>query len=207
MSAPEPSTPKTRRTRDSLVAATRAELARHGRFTAERIAARSGTSPATFYHYFPSKEDALVAAFEALMGDLAAFVEQELAIERLLDEGLEARCHGLAAATAGFFAEHALLFRCALAGLPGSRRLRDVYRAGETASFGLFRAFVTRGQRAGAIRSGDVDALARGLLVLTQGLNNPLVVQAKRRDALLAELGRALHAYLAPDATPPDAAR
>lgn len=193
-----PSSPTTRRTHQRLVAATRAEIEARGAFTAEGVAARSGHSPATFYSYFPSKSDALEAAFDAVLRDLVDFSAAELAIERLLDEGLQARCRGLVQATARFFASNERVFRLALAALPGSRSLRACYRRHESAAFEHHRRFVERGQKARLIRAGDPEAVARGLLVLLQGLNNPAVVHGRRGDPLRHQLGHALQRYLAP---------
>ena len=199
MAASAPSSPTTRRTHERLVAATRAEIAATGSFTAERVAARAGSSPATFYTYFPSKADALAAAFESVMRDLVSFTERELSIERLLDTGLEERCRGLTEASARFFAEHEHLFRCALAALPESRTLREIYRSHESAAYENYRLFVERGQRAGQVRTGEAEPIARGLLVLMQGLNNPQVLHGAPGDPVRCELGRALFAYLQPD--------
>jgi AcrR family transcriptional regulator len=193
-----PSSPTTRRTHERLVAATRAEIAASGSFTAERVAARAGSSQATFYSYFPSKTDALAAAFASVMQELVAFTECELSIDRLLDLGLAALCRDLVEATASFFSEHEQVFRCAVAALPESRALREIYRGKEAAAFEAHRRFVERSQTAGQVRSGDAEVLARGLLVLLQGLNNPLVVHAPSGDPVRLELGRALFAYLDP---------
>lgn len=200
MAAGAPSSPTTRRTRERLVAATRAEIEARGSFTAESVATRSGHSPATFYSYFPSKSDALESAFDAVLRDLVEFSAEELAIERLLDEGLEARCRGLVDATARFFGSNERVFRCALAALPGSRSLRACYRRHEAASFEHHLRFVERGQKARLLRDGDPEAVARGLLVLLQGLNNPAVVHGRRNDTLRRELCHALQRHLAPEA-------
>lgn len=194
-----PSSRTTRRTHQRLVEAIREEIAATGSFSAERVAARSGHSPATFYSYFPTKSDALCTAFDAVMRDLVAFCERELAIERLLDAGLAARCAALVEATADFFGTHEQVFRCALAELPASRALRRVYREQQARAFAHHLHFVERAQRAGMVRPGDAEAIARGLLVLLQGLNNPAVVRGRRGDGLRRELGRALAAHLAPE--------
>ena len=52
---------KAERTRASLVKATGDEIAESGSFTAERVAARAGTSVATFYSHLPTKDVALTA--------------------------------------------------------------------------------------------------------------------------------------------------
>jgi AcrR family transcriptional regulator len=196
-----PSSPTTRRTHERLVDATRAEIAAAGSFTAERVAARAGSSPATFYSYFPSKADALAAAFESVMADLVQLCERELSIERLLDAGLAERCAGIVEATADFFGEHENLFRCALAALPESRRLRGIYREHEAEAFDVHLRFVERAQRAGQIGAGEPGAVAQCLLVQLQGLNNPRVVHGSPGDALRKQLARTLAATLASPAS------
>jgi AcrR family transcriptional regulator len=189
---------RTERTWLRLAHATREEIAATGSFTAERVAARAGLSPATFYVYFPTKDDALVGAFSIVLDDLVAFVDGAFSVERLLEEGLDGLCRVLAREGAGFFESHTLIFRCALARMSECKGLRATYREHERVVFGHYRRFLDLGQRAGRIRPGDLDALTRGLLVLTQGLNNPLILGCEAGDPVFDELARALCAYLAP---------
>jgi AcrR family transcriptional regulator len=191
---------RTERTRGRLVRATRDELAGSGSFTAERVVARAGLSPATFYVYFPTKDDALVAAFASVLDDLVGFVDAAFTIERLLDEGLDALCASVVREGAAFFARQALVFRTALARLSESRALRTTWREHERAVFARYRRFLELGQQAGRIRAGELDPLAQALLVLTQGLNNPLLLGRRPRDPVFTELGRSLAALLAPEA-------
>jgi AcrR family transcriptional regulator len=201
-----PVTPgKAQRTYASLAAATATEIAENGSFTAERVAARAGTSVATFYAHFSSKDGALVAAFARVMDELTALVERELSLERLLDEGLGNLCRSFVEAGVGLFREHALVFRVALARVPESRPLRDVYRQHERAAHDRYRRFVELGQAAGRVRPGDPEALALALLVLTEGLNNPRLLGASDATAGssaassgLGEIARALERLLAP---------
>ena len=79
---------KLERTRQRLVNSIREEIAASGNFSGEQVAARAGTSVATFYNHFDSREDALIAAYELLMQDLVALVVDHCRIERLLDLGL-----------------------------------------------------------------------------------------------------------------------
>lgn len=189
---------KAQRTYARLAAATAAEIAETGSFTAERVAARSGTSPATFYTHFATKDGALAAAFEQVMGALVAVVERHLQVERLLDLGLSALCEDFAEDAVAFFGEHALVFRAAVARVPESRALRDVYRRHEGTALDRYERFVGLGQQAGKIRAGDTEALARALLVMTEGLNNPLLLAGDTPPPELAEIHRALERLLAP---------
>lgn len=201
--SPEPGAPaadagRAERTRARLVAATVEEVAATGSFTAERVALRAGSSPATFYVHLPSKDHALRAAFSAVLDELIERVETGLSIEALLDTGLARVCDDFVASAVAFFTSRSLVFRCALARLPESRELRRVYRDHEAAALGLYRRFVERGQSAGKIRAGDPDVIATAALVLTQGLNNPLLRGAASDEPRLRALSRALERHLAP---------
>jgi AcrR family transcriptional regulator len=189
---------KARRTYESLVEASWAEIAATGSFSAERVAARAGASPATFYAYFASKDDALAAAFARVLDRMVEVVERGLQIERLLERGLGALCREFVGSAAAFFTEQSLVFRCALARLPENRALRSVYREHETAVFLRYRRFLELGQAAGKLRQGDPETLARAMLVVTEGINNPLALGLDADDPLIAELGDTLRRLLEP---------
>ncbi len=188
---------KSQRTLARLVECTGQEIAESGSFTAERVAARAGTSVATFYSHLPTKDVALTAAFNAAMDDLVEVVEARLTGEALLD-GLERFARDFVDASLAFFAERSLIFRCALARMPECRPLREVYRAHEAQAFSRYARFVEMGQAAGKVRTGDVEALARAFLVLSQGLNNPLALGLAESDPLRAELAGLVLALLKP---------
>jgi len=191
---------KARRTYEALLRACGEELAATGSFSAERVAARSGTSPATFYAYLGSKDAALAAVFSRALDRLVEVVERELSVERLLERGLPRLCRDFAAAAAAYFGEQSLVFRCALARLPGSRALREVYRAHERVVFERYRRFLELGRAAGKLRDAEPAGLAQALLVVTEGLNNPLVVGRGPDDPLVVELGDVVCRLLAPRA-------
>ena len=189
---------KAQRTRARLIEATCDELSESGSFTAERVARRAGTSVATFYVHLPTKEVALVAVFERVMGELVAVVENQLRVEALLEHGLESIMRDFVQASIDFFSQRMHVMRAGLAALPDSRELRQVYREHEGLAFEVFSRFVSLGQSAGQIRSGPPDELARTFLVLSQGLNNPLLFDAEARSVLPAHLTRVLAEWLAP---------
>jgi AcrR family transcriptional regulator len=192
---------KAERTRALLAAATRDELAATGAFTAERVAGRAGTSPATFYAHFPTKDEALVAAFGLVLDELVSRTNAVLGIERLLDEGLGGTCTALVSELVGVFSADALVFRVALARLHDSRPLRELYRRSEAASLAHLEQFVVRGQAAGLLTDGPADEVAELVLVLCQGVNNPRLLRARRDRAdraLAAGWTAALHHALAP---------
>ncbi len=198
MAAEARTSAKALRTSENLVGAVRAEIAASGSFTAERVALRAGTSPATFYLYFPTKDDALSAAFDAVLDRLVEWVDDILCIERLLDGGLASLCADFVAGGVGFFTEETLVFRCALARLPESRDLRATYRRHENDVLERYRRFIGLGQSAGKIRGDDPLTIARALLVFSPGLNTPLAFGLTAEDPLLVELGSLLHELLAP---------
>ena len=86
----------------------------------------------------------------------------------------------------------------ALDRLPESRLLRDAYRHREAEARESNRRFVELGQAAGRIGAGDTDEMADALVVLGQGLNNPVLLGHDDRPALAARLSAAMVALLSP---------
>jgi len=189
---------KAERTRARLVEATGEEIAETGSFSAERVAARAGTSVATFYTHLPTKDAALTATFSVAMDEMVAVIEQQLAVETLLEGGLEGLVQTFVRASVDFFSSHSLVFRLALARMPEHRPLREVYRLHESASFSRFSRFIELGQAAGKIRQGDPLLLARAFLVFSQGLNNPRILGLPEGDPLGGELAAMGVALLEP---------
>jgi len=167
---------KASQTHSRLLTATVEEICEKGTFAAETVAERSGTSTATFYVYFPSKDVALAAAFDAVLERMTDMVEDELQIEKLLTRDLEQVCHDFIGAALAYFRAHSLIFRLALAELPHSKPLRQSYRRVENKVLEQYANFITLGQKAGMVKKGDVGAMATTLLILTQGLNNPVAI-------------------------------
>ena len=86
---------KARRTWNGLVSATCAEIGATGSFSADRVAARAGASPATFYAYFASKDAALTAVFSRALDSMLAVIDESMTVEHLLDgHGRRARHEG-----------------------------------------------------------------------------------------------------------------
>ncbi len=186
MPQPALKTAKSERTRERLVEATLAELCETGSFSAESIAKRAEISPATYYVYFPSKEIALGAAFSTALQRLENVATSTFTIENLLGLGLKPTCARVVEDSVSYFREHQLIFRTALAELPTSKIIRDAFRGSENEVLEHFRKVVEMGQRAGTIAPGRPETLAEAVLVLTQGLNNNLLL--KRNNADLREL-------------------
>lgn len=169
---------KAQRTYRTLVAATRVEIADNaGRFSGESVAQRAGMAPATFYTYFPSKDEALAAALDEVLAELVGSTIGVLTVEQLLDEGLRAVLHRAVTASVAVFTESALVLRLALARLPESRSIRDVYRHHQRHATTELERFIGLGRVAGKIRESDeIPTLTTVVLVLFQGINNPLLL-------------------------------
>jgi AcrR family transcriptional regulator len=189
---------KTDRTRLRLVAAVREEYEASGGFTADGVARRAGSSPATFYNHFASKEDALRAAFSSAMDDLVAFVGGELRIERVLEFGLDQFASEWVKACSMFFRDNSAVFRAAQMQLPVSKTLRESYRDHEIAAFKQYMRFVRLGQKARCFRKGDAAAIANVMMIASQGYNNPTILRMKSGDALHVELSRTVIQMLEP---------
>lgn len=199
MAEPSPDVGKLARTRQKLLAAVRNEVAESGRFTADRVASRAGSSTPTFYNHFPNKDAALTAAYELLMDELVTLVDQKCRIEVLLDEGLEVLAARWIERTATFFRSNAPLFRIAQAAMKESKPLRTVFRSREAKIIGLYQRFVERGQAAGLLRQGDARAIAEVLTITAQSWNSPLVQRLEPGSALHTELIESVVRMLQPD--------
>jgi len=192
-------TPRAERTREALIDATVAALREDGSFTTEQVAGLAGVSVATVYNRIPEGRDGLLAgALDRALFRLVAVTAEALTVEHLLDEGLECVMVALVDGLVGVFDEEALVLRSALARLPESRLLRDAYRHREAEARESNRRFVELGQAAGRIGDGDTDELADVLVVLGQGLNNPVLLGSVRRGRLVGHLTAALVAILEP---------
>lgn len=193
---------KARRTFESLVTATRQLVNETGGFAPEAAAARAGVRAATFYSYFASRDEALAAALDQVLAELDDRVCAWLAIESLLDEGLHAVIQRAAETAVACFSADVLVYRLALARLPESAAIREVYRRRQAQGFLLIRRFVELGMAAGRIEAADPDVLATALLVGLQGLNNPLLLGPRRSPAVVDRLIAMLVALLQPVRAP-----
>ena len=164
---------KAQRTFDRLAAATLAEICEKGGFTADAVARRAGSSPATFFSYFPSKDAALAAAFSLALDELVVVAEQGLRIDDLLDRGVEPVCADFVEDVVAYFTRYALAFRAALVQLPQSKSIRDSFRDRQAQVLAHYARFIELGQKSGFVRQGNTETMANALMVMTQGLNQP----------------------------------
>jgi AcrR family transcriptional regulator len=190
---------KTDRTRLRLVAAIREEFAASGAFTADLVARRAGSSQATFYNHFASKEEALNAAFSAAMNDLVDMVTGQLQIERVLDAGLDRFASEWVLACVEFFRANSLVFSAAQMQFPRSTKLREIYRDREQAACERYERFVRLGQAARTIRTGDTSAIANVMMIASQGYNNAAILRMRSGDGLHIELTRMVVKMLEPE--------
>ena len=193
-------TGRSARTRASLIEATLARLRADGSFTAEQVAADAGVSVATIYNRFPDGRDGLLAAaFDRSLDRVVAASTGTLTADHLLDHGLDGTMRAMVDGLAAAFADEALVMRAALARLPEIQALREAYRRHEATAREVNRRFVELCQAAGRIGDGDPDLMADVLIVLGQGINNPVVLGATDRGRLRARLAAAMVAALSPD--------
>lgn len=190
---------KAERTRLRLVEAVRDELQAAGVCSAEAVARRAESSPATFYNHFQSKDDAILAAFDAAMHDLVAFVDRRLDVSDALELGRTAFLRDWIESCVAFFRANSLVFSAARTQLANADGFRAIYRAREAEALAHYTRFVRLAQRAGLVRAGDPDALAEVFMLTSEGWNHPRVLRMERGDALHAELVRSVEAMLAPD--------
>lgn len=194
-------TARSRRTRQALVDAVRAELRATGSFNADLVSSRAGCSPATFYSHFATKDDALVGAFDLVLDDLVDHTTGLFSSERLEADGLEATIARLVDRQAAFFRRESLVFRAALARLPERRDLRNSYRRAEAANLAHLQAVIADAQQRRMIRRAPPDLLAEALMVLAQGINNPRLLALTAGD-LRAAIASAIVSVLRPEPAP-----
>jgi AcrR family transcriptional regulator len=189
---------RSERTRRVVVDATVARLRSEGAFTVEQVAADVGVSVATIYNRFPEGRDGLLAAAFDTALDRLVSAGAVLTVEHLLDHGLQATIRAMVDGLVAVFTDEALVMRSALARLPESRVLRESYRRHEADARSRNHRFVQLGQAAGRIADEDTAELADVLVVMGQGLNNPVLLGSSHRARLVDHLTAAIVAVLEP---------
>ena len=189
---------RSERTRRVVVDATVARLRSEGAFTVEQVAADVGVSVATIYNRFPEGRDGLLAAAFDTALDRLVSAGAVLTVEHLLDHGLQATIRAMVDGLVAVFTDEALVMRSALARLPESRVLRESYRRHEADARSRNHRFVQLGQAAGRIAVEDTAELADVLVVMGQGLNNPVLLGSSHRARLVDHLTAAIVAVLEP---------
>lgn len=174
------------------------EVARSGVLDVGAVAEAAGVSPATFYAHFDTHDDALASALDLGLGAVIGVSNRLFHIEALLEQGLDAVIDELVRGVVAAFRVEALVMRAALARLPHHRGIRDVYRRHEAASRDHITRQVELGQKAGVLGDGDPGQITTTLLVLTEGLNNPLLLGKRPGPQVVDNLRRAVVSVLDP---------
>lgn len=198
MTVRAPATARSRRTREQLARAAHARLSDHGNLDADAIAQAAGVSAATFYAHFATHDDAIAAALDLSLTAIVGVAEQLFHIEALIEEGLDAVVGGLVSATHEVFRSESLVMRAAQARMSSHQPTREIYRGHEARSIEHITRQIDLGQKAGILRGGPPSKRATSLLVLLQGLHNPLLTKKRIDPVIFDDLHRSVHALLCP---------
>ncbi len=198
MTTRAPATERSRRTRAQLAGAAHEVVAREGAVLADRIAADAGVSTATFYAHFETHDDALAAALDLALSAVVDAAEARFHLEALLDRGVAAVAAEVVAAMHEVFRTEGPVLRVALARLPVHAGLRQVYRHHESRSLDHLVRQLDLAQKAGVVGGGPVVNRATSLLVVLQGINNPLLTKRHLEPSVAADLTRSIVALLEP---------
>lgn len=131
------------------------------------IAREAGTSPATFYQYFPDAESALLALADGLVGEGGERLIRP--IREAVWHGTEAydACEAIAAAFLDFWADHsALMAVIDLAALEGDQRFRGC-RTQLLNKFTVAATDVISKQRAAGFAPADLDPEATAVVLVS----------------------------------------
>ena len=198
MTVRAPATARSRRTRDQLARATHEQLRDRGSLNPEAIAEAAGVSAATFYSHFETHDDAIAAALDISLTAIVGVAEQRFHIEALIEDGLDAVVRGLVSAMHEVFRSESLVMRAAQARMSSHQSTREIYRGHEARSVEHLTRQIELGQKAGILRQGAPGKHATSLLVLLQGLHNPLLTKKRIDPVVFNDLHRAVHALLRP---------
>jgi AcrR family transcriptional regulator len=199
-----PRTTRGQATRAALLAALERQVAALGfdELTSSAVAAEAGVSTGTFYGYFDDKHTALAAAFARRLDELVGDVAAVFTADHLLDHGLADTLRAAVDRVVAHYRHNAPVLRAALARIPADPRLREIYWDGHRRSVQLVEQFVRRGATAGLVRDdAPPSVLAHTLLILTQSLHHPVIVQPHDEDLVgpvREEVTRALIHLLRP---------
>lgn len=191
------SSPRARATREALLGAGERLLGEGGldALTSTRVAEAAGVSTGTFYAYFDDKHALLAELFARCLDEVIDAVEAQLISDHLLDLGLVATLHGAVETVAAGYRHHAPVLRAALGRMGSRADLRAVYWQRHARAVAGLERFVQRASAAGMAGDGASRETALAILVLTEGLNHPVVlgadddaagVRARLADALAA---------------------
>ena len=131
------------------------------------IAREAGTSPATFYQYFPDAEAALLALADGLVGEGRERLTRPLRVANWDGRGAYAACERVAASFLEFWTDHsALMAVIDLIALQGDERFRDV-RTQVVSPFVLAAAEVITEQQARGNVPEDLDPISTAVVLVS----------------------------------------
>jgi len=171
-------------------------LCKAGVLDPDAIAGAAGVSTATFYAHFASHDDAIAAALDKSLTAIVGVVEQRFHIEALIENGLDHVVANLVTGTHEIFLGESLILRAAQARMSTHQPIREIYRGHEARSIEHLTRQVELGQKAAILRGGAPGKRATSLLVLLQGLHNPLLTKKRIDPVVLGDLHRAVYALL-----------
>lgn len=199
-------TAKASATRAALLEAAAEQLGSRGwdATTTTSIAERAGVSTGTFYTYFADKHAVLADLFDRGLAELIAAVDSVLTADNLLDDGLDATISEVVALVVDGYRRNAATIRTALGRVTTDPTLRTIYWRRHAEAMAVVERFLRRGQAAGLVRREDATVLGHTLLLLTQGLNQPVLLAADDpalAAGVQAEVVRLVVSLLAADPT------
>ena len=130
------------------------------------IARGAGTSPATFYQYFPDAEAALLALADELVGEGRERLTRPVREGDWSSKSAYDSCEAIAASFLSFWSEHGALLRVIdLAALEGDQRFRDI-RTGMLNSFSEAIGRVVDAQREAGRLPADLETTATAAVLV-----------------------------------------
>ncbi len=171
------------------------------------IAREAGTSPATFYQYFPDAEAALLALADRLIGEGRERLTRPF--RRATWEGRAAyeACEDLAGSFLEFWQDHsALMAVIDLAALEGDQRFREC-RTQLLSSFTLAATEVITDQQRAGVVPADLDPMATAVVFVSMlahvaAHQDGIVDAGVERDALQRSMARLIYSGVT-ERTPP----
>jgi TetR/AcrR family transcriptional repressor of nem operon len=169
----------------------------YGSVSVDQICESAGVKKGSFYHFFPSKEDLAVAAFEVhWQRDIEPEIDRIFHPDRAPVERIEGWCDAIYAEQKAHFDARGHVPGCPFCsvgsemGTLNERLRRKVEDLLERALFQLERT-LRDGQRDGSMRVADPAAKARSLHALAMGVmfqakveNDPEVLRGLRQQVL-----------------------
>ena len=193
-----PATKRSKQTRADLARAAHEEIACNGKVDSDAIAKAAGVSVATFYSHFASHDDAIAAALDLSLGEIVGVAEDVFLAELFASDGLDAVLVKLIAEMHRVFRKESLVLRAAQARLLAHAPSRHIFRSHEIRSIEHLTAQIQLGQESGQLGDGPADKRAMSLLVLLQGLHNPVIMKKRIDPVLTDDLHRAMFAVVGP---------